>query len=400
MLFATRHRAHKNVKGDVMKITGYRCLTSHHDWGRPVGDVNGYIASGLTEVPIVALETDEGITGYATGSVHDVERLFPAIEGQDPRAVATLYDRMLSRVFKAGHNGATFGGIGTLDSALWDIKAKIAGEPLWRLLGAGDRFVAGYASGLDIALDDTRLAEFYRSMAERGFSSGKLKGGRDIATDIRRLSIMADELRVNAANPALMLDANESWNLKQAVRYVAAVEEAHDLTWIEEPLRRWDADGHARLSRAVRASVATGENLTGLEQYRALLDAGAVDVVQAGSVWGVTHFLRVASAAHSRDLPMSPVGLSANASIAHAAAAIPNHLSAEVQDLGSSFGITLDQEFADGGIVLGDEPGAGIRVDEAAIAAGSAAGNWLEVGGPHIRSSRAGLRLVEDVHGS
>jgi len=383
-----------------MKITGYRCLTSHHNWGRPVGDVNGYITSGITEVPIVVLETDEGIVGYGTGSVHDIERLFPAIEGQDPRAVTALYDRMLSRVFKAGHGGATFGGIGTLDSALWDLKAKIAGEPLWRLLGAADRFVAGYASGLDIALDDTRLAEFYRSMAERGFSSGKLKGGRDVAADIRRLGIVADELRVNAPQPALMLDANESWNLKQAVRYVTAVEEAHDLTWIEEPLRRWDADGHARLSRSVRASVATGENLTGLEQYRPLLDAGAVDIVQAGCGWGVTHFLRVAAAAHSRDLPMSPVGLSANASVAHAAAAIPNHLSAEVQDLGSSFGITLDQEFADGGIVLGDEPGAGISIDEAAIITDSAAGNWLEVGGPHIRSSRAGLRLVEDVHGS
>jgi len=372
-----------------MKITGYRCLTSHHNWGRPVGDVNGYISSGVTEVPIVVLETDEGIVGYGTGSVHDIERLFPAIEGQDPRAVSTLYDRMLSRVFKAGHVGATFGGIGTLDSALWDLKAKIAGEPLWRLLGAADRFVAGYASGLDIALDDSRLAEFYRSM-----------GGRDVATDIRRLAVIADELRVNTPQPALMLDANESWNLKQAVRFVAAVEEAHDLTWIEEPLRRWDAAGHARLSRAVRASVATGENLTGLEQYRPLLDAGAVDIVQAGCVWGVTHFLRVAAAAHSRDLPMSPVGLSANASVAHAAAAIPNHLSAEVQDLGSPFGVTLDQQFADGGIVLGDEPGAGISVDEAAIVAGGTSGNWLEAGGPHIRSNRAGLRLVEDVPSS
>lgn len=383
-----------------MKITGYRCLTTQHNWGRPVGDVNGYIGSGVTEVPIVVLETDEGIMGIGTGSAHDIERIFPAIEGEDPRAVTTLYDRMLSRVFKSGHTGATFGGIGTIDSALWDLKAKIAGEPLWRLLGGGDRFVVGYASGLDIALDDERLAEFYRSMAERGFTSGKLKGGRDIAADIRRLGVIADELRVNTPQPALMLDANESLNLKQAVRYVTAIEAAHDLTWIEEPLRRWDAVGHARLSQSIRASVATGENLTGLEQYRPLFDAGAMDVVQAGSVWGVTHFLRVAYAAYSRDLPMSPVGLSANASVTHAAAAIPNHLSAEVQDLGSPHGITLDQHFADGGIVLGDEPGAGISIDEAVIASKSAGGaDWLDPGGPHIRSSRAGLRLVDDESG-
>ena len=141
-----------------MKITGYRLLRSYHNWGRPIGDVNGFIDSGITEVPIVIVETDEGISGVATGSHEGVDRVFPAIDGQDPRAVSTLYDRMLARVFKAGHAGSTFGGIGTLDSALWDLKAKIAGEPLWRLLGASDRFVAGYASGLDIALSDDELA--------------------------------------------------------------------------------------------------------------------------------------------------------------------------------------------------------------------------------------------------
>ena len=71
-----------------------------------------------------------------------------------------------------------------------------------------------------------------------------------------------------------MLDANESWNLKQAVRYISTIEDSLDLTWIEEPLRRWDAAGHARLTRSIRAGVATGENLTGLDQYLPLFDQG------------------------------------------------------------------------------------------------------------------------------
>ena len=379
-----------------MKITGYRCLRTYRDWGRPVGDVNGYVDSGVTEVPIVILETDEGVTGVGMGSHAGIEQLFPAIVGEDPRAVTALYDRMLAQVFKAGHAGATFGGIGTLDAAIWDLKAKAAGEPLWRLLGARDRLVPGYASGLDIALDDSQLAAFYARMAERGFTSGKLKGGRDVEADIRRLGIIADELGRNAARPALMLDANESWNLKQAVRYISTIEEALDLTWIEEPLRRWDAAGHARLTRSIKAGVATGENLTGLDQYTPLFDQGAVDVVQAGAVWGVTHFLRVAYAAHSRDLPISPVGLTANPAVAHAAASIPNHLSAEVQDLGSPFGVTVDETYADGSIVLGDKPGNGIEVDEAAIAADQRTASWLVAEGPHVRSDRAGLRLVAD----
>jgi len=379
-----------------MRITGYRCVRTVHDWGRPVGDANGFIQGGVTEVPLVVLETDEGVEGIGMGSHHDLERIFPALEGQDPRAVSALYDRMLARVFKTGHSGGTFGGIGTFDMALWDLKAKLAGEPLWRLLGAADRFVPGYASGLDIALEDDELAAFYGRLAERGFTSGKLKGGRDAEHDIRRLGIVAEQLSRNTAKPALMLDANESWNLKQAVRYITAVEDAFDLTWIEEPLRRWDATGHARLSAAVRAAVATGENLTGLEQYGPLLDAHAVDVVQAGSVWGITHFLRVAVAAHSRDLPVSPVGLTANHAVAAAAAAVPNHLSAEVQDLGAPVGVTLDQEFADGGIVLGDSPGAGISLDESVIAADGRSGSWGTLSGPHVRSPRAGLRLVSN----
>ncbi|NQX03360.1 mandelate racemase/muconate lactonizing enzyme family protein [Rathayibacter sp. VKM Ac-2856] len=377
-----------------MKITGYRLLTTYHDWGRPIGDVNGFIASGITSVPLVLVETDVGVTGIGMGSHQDIDKLFPALEGQDPRAVSSLYDRMLARVFKAGHAGATFGGIGTLDTALWDIKAKLAGEPLWRLLGGSDRFVAGYASALDIALSDDQLASFYCDAVDRGYASGKLKGGRDFDADLRRLRIMEDALQRNSPEPGLMLDANESWNVKQAVRYVSRLEEQLDLTWIEEPIRRWDAVGHARLSSSVRAAVATGENLTGLEQYRPLLDAKGVDIVQAASVWGVTHFLRVAVAAHSRDLPVSPIGLSANAIVANAAAAVPNHLTAEVQDFGQPFGVSIDQQFIDGGIVLGDRPGAGLEIDEAAIVADQRSATWLTAAGPHVRSPRAGLQLA------
>lgn len=380
-----------------MKVTGYRVLRTFREWGRPIGDVNGHIASGITEESVVLVDTDEGITGVGTGHVGDLERLFPAIEGEDPRAVTALYDRMLARVFKAGHAGATFGSVGAFDMALWDIKAKIAGEPLWRLLGARDRFVTGYASGLDIALSDEELAQFYSHMADLGFSSGKLKGGRDLDADRRRLHIIRDALGRNARRPALMFDANESWNLKQAVRYVSDLEKDLDLTWVEEPLRRWDADGHARLTRSIRAAVATGENLTGLEQFRPLLDAGGIDVVQVGCTWGVTHFLRVAAVAHGRDLPISPVGVTANQAVAHAAAAVPNHLSAEVQDLGAPFGMHIDQEFADGGIVLGDQPGHGVTVDEVQIAKrGERGASWLLTAGPHVRSARAGLRLVAE----
>lgn len=379
-----------------MKITGYRTLSARHQWGRAVGDINGHIPDAVTEVPIVLIDTDEGITGVGLGSHADIDRLFPAIEGEDPRSVAALFDRMLAQVFKSGHAGATYGGLATIDSALWDIKAKAAGEPLWRLLGGRDRFVPAYASGLDIALDDDELAAFYVEFAERGYVAGKLKGGFDLDADLRRLRVIQEVLRRNTERPGLMLDANESWQVKQAARYVGAIEEQLDLLWVEEPLRRWDAAGHARLSNLIGAAVATGENLTGVDQFRPLFDAGAPDIVQAGAVWGVTHLLRLATVAAARDLPISPVGYNANPAVAAAMTAVPNHLTTEVQDVRFAAGVLVDQEFADGGIVLGDTPGSGISIDESAIEAAAAGEGWLQPAGPHVRPTRAGLRLVLD----
>ncbi|WP_152360230.1 mandelate racemase/muconate lactonizing enzyme family protein [Microlunatus speluncae] len=379
-----------------MKITGYRTLTTTQAWGRSIGDANGFIDDAVTAVPIVIVETDEGIDGVAIGSHADLDRVFPAILGQDPRSVSALYDRMLAQVFKAGHAGPAYGGIATFDAALWDLKAKAAGEPLWRLLGARDRFVPGYASGLDIALDDDQLHAFYAGFAERGFVSGKLKGGLDLDADLRRLGVITDALSVGSTRPGLMIDANESWQLKQAVRYLAALEEQHDLTWVEEPLRRWDGAGHARLSAAIRAAVATGENLTGLDQFRSLFDAGAPDIVQTGAVWGISHFLRLAHAAAFHDLPISIVGHGSNPAVAAAAAAVPNHLTTEVQHLHHGRGIQVDQVIADGGIVLGDQPGSGISVDEAALVEPAAESGWSDPEGPHVRPVRAGLRMILD----
>lgn len=379
-----------------MKITGYRVLTTQHDWGRSIGDANGHVPDAVTPVQIVVLETDAGVEGVGIGSHSGLERIFPALEGQDPRAVSSLFDRMLAQVFKSGHTGDTYGGIATFDSALWDLKAKEAGEPLWRLLGGMDRFLPGYASGLDIALSDEDLAEFYGQFAHRGYRAGKLKGGLDLDTDLRRLRIIEEALRVNSPRPGLMLDANESWQVKQAVRYVGALEAEIDLLWVEEPLRRWDVLGHARLSAAVHTAVATGENLTGVEQFRPFFDTGAPDIVQAGAVWGITHLLRLSHAAAAHDLPISVVGYNANPAVAAVMTSVPNHLTTEVQSFDFAAGIRVDHEFTDGGIVLSDAPGGGIVIDEAALVGSIGADGWRDPAGPHTRPARAGLRLLLD----
>ncbi len=196
-----------------------------------------------------------------------------------------------------------------------------------------------------------------------------------------------------------MLDVNESWGPHQAVRFLSQIEDQIDLTWVEEPVRRWDVAGNLAVARSARAAVATGENLTGLEQYRPLLDAGAVGVVQAGCVWGITHFLRVATLALGHDLPISPVGFHGNV-LAHAAAAVPNHLVCELQDLTDPIGITVDQTIEDGGVRLGDAPGLGIEIDEEAIGSEHESVSWADPAGPHVRPRDAGLRLAAPWNGT
>jgi len=380
-----------------MRITGFRSLTTVQEWGRPVGDANGVYANGAVKVPLVLLDTDEGVTGVGMGAPPQIEEIFPAIDGEDPRGVAALYDRMLRWTFKAGHAGAVFGTIGALDSALWDIKAKVAGQPLWRLLGGRDRCVPAYASGLDIALPEAELVATYRAYAERGLRVAKVKGGLDVDRDRRRLCLVRDVLAEfsRGVRPGLMLDANEAWTRKQALRHVGELERTLDLIWVEEPVRRWDAEGLAAVGRGIRASVATGENLTGLEQYRPLLAAGAVDIVQTASGWGVTHFLRVAALAHAHELPVSPVGTTP-IGLVHAATAVPNHIVSELQDLRPPVGLAVDCDIEDGSFVLGESAGLGIRVDEEAIHALGPLPPGDARRTPAVRPERAGRRLLAE----
>ena len=107
------------------------------------------------------------------------EGLFAAIEGEDPRETVGLWIRLNDWVHKGGNEGEASASLSTIDVALWDMKAKLADEPLWRTLGAREGRVRAYASGLDYCLSDEELYAFYRRMAEQGIDTGKLKVGLD-----------------------------------------------------------------------------------------------------------------------------------------------------------------------------------------------------------------------------
>ena len=240
-----------------MKITGYRVEQYMMKMDRLVGDAN--LPGGVEMLPgsIVYLDTDEGLTGISLGyGGAAIEGLFGVVEGADPREVVALWIRMNDFLHKAGNEGAACAAMSAIDMALWDLKAKIAGEPLWRTLGAREGRVKAYASGLDYCLSDEELFSFYRRMAELGVDGGKLKVGLDLKADLRRLGIMRDALSIASPRPVLMIDSNEYWSPKQAVRYIRQLEQHFDLLWVEEPARRWDYHGLRQVSQQVAAKVA------------------------------------------------------------------------------------------------------------------------------------------------
>ena len=352
-----------------MKITGFRHETYLMKMDRAISDCNQPAGVELLPGSIVFIETDEGIVGTGFGFGGEaVENLFPVIDDHDPRETLALWMKMNDAIHKGGNEGAANAALSILDLALWDLKAKIAGEPLWRTLGAGEGRVKAYASGLDYCLSDEELFAFYRRMADMGIDAGKLKVGLDLKADMRRVGIMRDALSVASDNPVLMIDANEYWSAKQAVRFVRQMEKEYDIAWVEEPARRWDYDGLRKVSQQVSAAVATGENLNSLAEFYPLVANGAVDVLNVTTGHsGVTGCRQIANLAQAFNLPVSMMNAQANF-MAHVAAALPNHSAMEVVDPGREHCLTFDSRIEDGHIVLGDSPGLGIEVDEKILA--------------------------------
>src|SRR5258708_2344389 len=358
-----------------MRVTGARTMLFQGEWSRALGDSNLPGGTSRTAASALVVETDEGLSGLALASpasVASIEFLLPIVVGEDPRGVRGLWQRLVDQVFKVGHVGAAAEAISAIDVALWDLKAKAAGEPLWMMLGAKaeDTTVAAYASGLDLPLNKDQLRAYYREMARHGFFRGKLKVGLDQDADLERLAIVREELSVNSKRPALMIDANEIWSAKQAIRKITEFESQFDLTWVEEPARRWDYRGLRTVSRGVRSAVASGENLQNVSQFLPLISNEAIDIVQISSgCGGITGALQVAELANAFDLPVA-FGSSAGNFLAHVAAAIPNHRALARAYLDWHSGVCRPATLVEAGSTLArNAPGHGLSFDEQALQA-------------------------------
>ncbi|MFF6960895.1 enolase C-terminal domain-like protein [Streptomyces sp. NPDC008317] len=334
------------------------------------------VQKAMTEVALLFAEigTDDGHEGIGfgyskraggPGQFAHAREVAGELVGEDPNDIGRLWGKLVWAGASVGRSGLATQAIAAFDIALWDLKAKRAGLPLAKLLGAHRDSVRCYnTSGGFLHTPVEQVMENATASLERGIGGVKIKVGQpDSAEDLKRLAAVRAHL---GDGVPLMVDANQQWDRPTAARLGRALE-SFGLTWIEEPLDAYDAEGHAALAAALDTPIATGEMLASVAEHVALIDARACDIIQpdAPRVGGITQFLKLAALADHHRLQLAPHF--AMEIHLHLAAAYPHEPWVEhFEWLEPLFNERL--EIRDGRMHLSDRPGLGFTLTDRARA--------------------------------
>lgn len=339
----------------------------------PLGEGRG--GSGATEVEVVLVElTDsDGVTGtgftYALGGgILAVNAIIESLFSDGLiGTVLTDWDRLWFELWSSTHRlgrGVAIAALSAVDIAVWDLRARIANVPLFRLLGAQREAVPIYGSGRAThSMTTAELVDGALSYVGEGFGAVKLRAGA--------LTPEEDVKRVRAVREAVgdgvrvMVDCNERLDLATALWLGKRLEEL-SVFWLEEPLVADDVAGHATLASQIGIAVAVGEHLQGRFEHVNYLRASAAAVLQpdAPLVGGVSEWLRVATVADAFNVSISP----------HFLPELHVHLAAAARSCTYVEHFPLIDELleetlaVDGGVVFPpDRPGHGLLWDRTAI---------------------------------
>jgi L-alanine-DL-glutamate epimerase-like enolase superfamily enzyme len=226
-------------------------------------------------------------------------------ERVDARRHVFLYDRMWNWTVDLLHEGAATLALAAIDIALWDIKGKAAGEPLWRLLGGTRQSVPAYASeSLWRHLEVAELEKAGADFLARGFDAMKLRlGNRPVAEDVAR----AVALR-RAVGPDVKIMTDVLWAMRadEAIRLARALGESEaDIFWFEEPVRDGDWEGLRRVRDQALVTVAGGERVSSPAQVHELARSVDHAILDVHHIGGITPWLKAAAILEAADLPIS-----------------------------------------------------------------------------------------------
>lgn len=305
-------------------------------------------------------------TGRNGGAIHDIlSREIPElVTGEDADLIEHLWSKVWWGLHYGGRGGPSVLALSAFDIALWDLKAKRAGLPLWKLLGGNDPAVPCYAGGIDLELTAKELIAQTDGNLKKGFRAIKMKVGRArLSEDVAKLAAMRAHL---GDGFPLMVDANMKWTADEAVRAARAFQ-PYDPFWLEEPIIPDDVAGHVRVLSEGGVPIATGENMRTLWEFKQMIAAGGVsqpepDVTNCG---GITTFIKVAHLAEAFNLPVTSHG--AHDVTVHLLAACPNRSYLEAHGFGLDRYIAEPLVLVDGLARAPSRPGHGIAFDWASL---------------------------------
>lgn len=340
----------------------------------PMGDAKHGVHEHF-ELATVTIQTDDGLEGIGytyTGGVggravlamlqHD---LTPLLVGADAADIDGLYDAVYWKTHYVGRGGIASFAQSAVDIALWDLKGKREGLPLWRMAGGHGQQTDAYAGAIDLNFERPRLLSNIEGYLARGFKAIKIKVGRPDAED--DASRVAAVRQLIGPDRKLMVDANYALSVNEAISRGLAFK-PHDIFWFEEPIDPEDHAGFKAVGDATGIPLAQGENLHTEDEFRRAAKSGTLAFLQpdASNCGGVTGWLKAAQIAKDANLPVCSHGMhELHVSLMSA----QDHAGwLEVHSFPIDAYATTPMRLEDGKAIAPDVPGTGIAFDWAKLA--------------------------------
>lgn len=359
-----------------MKITGVRTITCDLPLSEPI--LMGELRFDSREYGLVVVETDAGVSGIGFGMTRNaplgtiVDRnLVPLLLGADPLMTEQLWERLYYRNLTIGGRGIFMRALSAVDIALWDIKAQVAGQPIWRLLG-GARTSAplsvagGYMANGKTIEDLAREVDDYVS---RGFRSIKISAGV-LAGDTVRLEAASEAI---AGRASLAYDAHWGWRTLFDVVPTVRSWGALPLSFVEDPFAPELIHLAAEFRSATGMALALGEDAVGRWAFEQLFGICLPDIlrIDATTMGGLSEATKVCAMASARARPVIP-HVFPEVHV-HLAAAFPIVSAVEMTvpeyEIEPLYRLFRDWIAIDGGDIMAPtQPGLGVVLDEAAVA--------------------------------